>query len=78
MAASPPSHHPLQAKGRTSEAITKLCSLAPPAATLVQLDSKGAVAGERELPTDLVHRGDLLKVGPVCVCVCVCVCRECM
>jgi hypothetical protein len=53
-----------QAKGKTSEAITKLCQLAPPLATLLELDEQGGVVSERELPTDLVHRGDVLKVLP--------------
>lgn len=57
----PPSLSP-QAKGKTSEAITKLCQLAPPVALLVEVDGKGAVVSEREVPTALVHRGDLLKV----------------
>jgi Cu+-exporting ATPase len=52
------------AKGKTSEAITRLCQLAPPTATLLELDEEGAVLGEREVPTDLVHRGDVLKVLP--------------
>ena len=53
-----------QAKGKTSEAITKLCQLAPPTALLLTLDPAGGqVVGEREVPTELVHRGDALKVG---------------
>ena len=52
----------LQAKGKTSDAITKLCQLAPPTALLVEVDDKGAVVREEEVPTALVHRGDLLKV----------------
>lgn len=53
----------MQAKGRTSDAITKLCQLAPPTALLLTLSDKGEVMGEREVPTELVHRGDVLKVG---------------
>ena len=53
----------MQAKGKTSEAITKLCQLAPPTALLLVLDGEGAVVGEQEVETDMVHRGDLLKVG---------------
>lgn len=53
------------AKGKTSEAITKLCQLAPPTAVLLELDTKtGTVQREREVPTELVHRGDVLKVLP--------------
>ena len=50
------------AKSRTSAAITRLLQLTPPTATLLTLDGKGNVASEQELPTSLVHRGDLLKV----------------
>ncbi|KAL4446311.1 hypothetical protein ABPG77_003118 [Micractinium sp. CCAP 211/92] len=52
------------AKGRTSDAITKLCQLAPPTALLLTLNDNGEVLGEREVPTELVHRGDVLKVLP--------------
>ncbi len=52
----------LQAKGKTSDAITKLCQLAPPSALLVEVDGKGGIVREEEVPTALVHRGDLLKV----------------
>ncbi|GAB4815110.1 hypothetical protein N2152v2_002156 [Parachlorella kessleri] len=50
------------AKGKTSDAITALCQLAPPTALLVEVDDKGAVVREEEVATALVHRGDLLKV----------------
>ena len=50
---------PPQAKGRTGEAIGRLCQLAP--ATALLLDEAGG--GEREVPTSLLHRGDLIKVG---------------
>ncbi len=53
----------LQAKGKTSDAITALCQLAPPTALLVEVDDKGAVVREEEVATALVHRGDLLKVS---------------
>ena len=52
-----------QAKGRTGEAIGRLCQLAPPTALLLDCDAAGAVVQEREVPTSLLHRGDLLKVG---------------
>jgi len=51
-----------QAKGKTSEAITKLCQLAPPTALLLTLDDNGDVVSEREVSTELVHKGDVLKV----------------
>lgn len=53
-----------QAKGKTSEAITKLCQLAPPTAILLEGgDDDGKGVREREVPTELVHRGDVLKVS---------------
>ena len=66
----------LQAKGKTSEAITRLCQLAPPTALLLTLDpASGQVVGEREVPTELVHRGDALKVGALA---CLPSCLPCM
>jgi hypothetical protein len=47
-----------QARGRTGEAIGRLCQLAPPTALLLE-----AGGGEREVPAALLHRGDLVKVG---------------
>ncbi|KAL6748480.1 putative copper-transporting ATPase 3-like protein [Haematococcus lacustris] len=52
------------AKGRTSEALTKLLKLAPDKAMVVQLDGEGAVTSSMEVPTSLVHQGDLIKVLP--------------
>lgn len=45
------------AKGRTGEAIKRLCQLAPRTALLVE-----AGGAEHEVPTSLLHRGDVLKV----------------
>lgn len=52
------------AKGKTSEALTKLCQLAPPTALLLELmDPDGdVVLSEKEVPTSLLHRGDVFKV----------------
>ena len=63
------------AKSRTSAAITRLLQLTPPTAILLTLDAKGNVATEQELPTGLVHRGDLLKVG-VAVLACLVIDRD--
>ena len=63
------------AKGKTSEAITKLLSLQAPTAILLTTaaattsgggggEGDYEVAGERELDASLVQRGDLLKVLP--------------
>lgn len=52
------------AKSRTSAAITRLLQLTPPTALLLTVDAKGNVTSEQELPTSLVHRGDILKVLP--------------
>ena len=50
------------AKGKTSAAITKLLTLTPASAVLVTLDKAGDVASERDVPTALIHRSDVLKV----------------
>ncbi|GBF98396.1 copper-transporting ATPase-like, partial [Raphidocelis subcapitata] len=52
------------AKGRTSDAIKALLALAPECALLCELDASGAVASTREVPTALVHKGDVLRVLP--------------
>ena len=53
------------AKGKTSAAITKLLTLTPASAVLVTLGKTGEVAAEQEVPTALIHRGDVLKVLPL-------------
>lgn len=52
----------LQAKGRTGEAIGRLCQLAPATALLLEGGDGASPGGEREVPTALLHRGDLIKV----------------
>lgn len=53
------------AKGKTSEAIVKLCQLAPPSAILVERKpDDGSILNEQEIATSLIHRGDILKVLP--------------
>ena len=53
------------AKGKTSEAIVKLCQLTPPSATLVERSADdGSILNEQEIATSLIHRGDILKVLP--------------
>ncbi|CAO3599833.1 unnamed protein product [Absidia cylindrospora] len=53
------------AKGQSSSALSKLMSLTPSTACLLQLDpvSKVLVA-EKRIPSELIQRGDLLKIVP--------------
>jgi len=52
-----------KAKGKTSEALTKLCQLAPATATVIKIDpATGCVVKEEEVSTALLHRGDVIKV----------------
>ncbi|KAF5841526.1 hypothetical protein DUNSADRAFT_12454 [Dunaliella salina] len=52
------------AKGKTSEALTKLLHLMPETATLVELDKDGTLISQQEVPSLLIHKGDILKVLP--------------
>ena len=52
------------AKAKTSDALSKLMSLQATEAILVTLDEHQTVMTEREVPVELVHRGDILKVKP--------------
>ncbi|GIL57370.1 hypothetical protein Vafri_12621 [Volvox africanus] len=53
------------AKGRTSAALAALAALVPDTATLVVLDeATGAVLDCREVPSALIHRGDIIRVLP--------------
>jgi len=51
------------AKGKTSEAISKLLSLQSKTATIVSTRPNGDVV-EEEIPIDLVEKGDILKIVP--------------
>jgi len=50
------------AKGRTSEALTKLTSMQPQSAIRMLVDSTGAVTGEEEVPVSALRPNDVVKV----------------
>ncbi|KAG0253237.1 hypothetical protein BG011_006479 [Mortierella polycephala] len=53
------------AKGQTSDALSKLMCLTPPTCTIYVLDPKtGERVSEKTIPSDLVQKGDLIKVVP--------------
>ncbi|WOK95272.1 hypothetical protein Cni_G03979 [Canna indica] len=52
------------AKGKTSDALSKLTELAPDTATLLNLDLDGNVISETEINTQLLQRNDVIKIVP--------------
>ncbi|KAH1077755.1 hypothetical protein GYH30_053014 [Glycine max] len=52
------------AKGKTSNAISKLMNLTPDTAILLTLDSEGNVVGEEEIDSRLIQKNDVIKVIP--------------
>ncbi|KAF9586440.1 hypothetical protein BGW38_005049 [Lunasporangiospora selenospora] len=53
------------AKGQTSVALSKLMRLTPPTCTIYELDpTTGERRGEKQIPTELIQRGDLIKIVP--------------
>jgi P-type Cu+ transporter len=53
-----------KAKGKTSEALSKLMSMQAKVALLITKDENGHINSERGIDVELVQRGDLLKVLP--------------
>lgn len=52
------------AKGKTSDALSKLTDLAPETAFLLTLDRDGNVIAEKEISTQLLQRNDVIKIMP--------------
>ncbi|KAI3407972.1 uncharacterized protein J3R85_020598 [Psidium guajava] len=52
------------ARGKTSDALSKLTDLAPDTACLVNLDNEGNVISEEEISTQLIQRNDVFKIIP--------------
>ncbi|KAG9448437.1 hypothetical protein H6P81_008402 [Aristolochia fimbriata] len=52
------------AKGKTSDALTKLTDLAPDTAFILEFDVVGSIISEMEISTQLIHRNDILKIIP--------------
>ena len=50
--------------GKTSEALSKLISLQPTEAIIVALDKLGNVVREESISTDLIQKGDIVKILP--------------
>ncbi|KAJ9535509.1 hypothetical protein OSB04_un001360 [Centaurea solstitialis] len=52
------------AKGRTSDALSKLTDLAPDTACLLTINKEGNILSETEINTRLIERNDILKIFP--------------
>ncbi|KAJ3065106.1 hypothetical protein HDU98_011512 [Podochytrium sp. JEL0797] len=52
------------AKGKTSNALSKLMSLTPAHAVLLTVDKVTGVMSERKIATELIQPGDLIKIVP--------------
>ncbi|VDD95667.1 unnamed protein product [Enterobius vermicularis] len=53
-----------KAKGRTSEALSKLMSLQAKEAVLITLDENSCIVSEERIDIDLVQRADVIKILP--------------
>uniref|UniRef100_A0A0N5BX98 P-type Cu(+) transporter n=1 Tax=Strongyloides papillosus TaxID=174720 RepID=A0A0N5BX98_STREA len=53
-----------KAKGKTSEALSKLMSLQAKEATIIEKNEEGITISEKKMDVELIQRGDLVKVMP--------------
>ena len=54
----------VMAKGKTSDALSKLTELAPETACLLTFDKDGNAISETEISTQLLQRNDVIKIVP--------------
>ena len=54
----------VMAKGKTSDALSKLTDLTPNTAFLLNIDMDGHVVSKREISTQMIQKNDIIKIIP--------------